>query len=144
MTRPTAATTPCARGTSVRRRGILPDQRRDYVNPHEPEIQPGDRDGACPVVARPGRVLDQAAAAGGDAAAAGATAGLNDAADPFLFEQYARRRATYPERLTSKTGRLPAALAGLAYSLEVCSFRVHLAEPSRLRHLRALSLWTPP
>ena len=54
-----------------------------------------------------------------------------DACDPYLYAQYQRRTGSPCERF-SFANVAAGALAGRRYSLVVCSFALHLAEPSRL------------
>jgi hypothetical protein len=103
-----------------------------YVNPHEPEIGQALK----MAVARWGldlsRVLDLAAGSGeATLALRGLGAGRIDGCDPYLFAQYQRRTGKPAERFSFEDVAA-GALAGRAYSLIVCSFAMHLAEPSRL------------
>jgi SAM-dependent methyltransferase len=104
----------------------------DYRNPHEPQIER-----LLGIVARDWnlnftRVLDLAAGSGEVTLALRRLgAGHTDGIDPFTF-------AAYEERTGQAAGResfeqiADGALAGRSYSLVVCSFALHLLEPSRL------------
>jgi hypothetical protein len=116
----------------------------DYVNPHEPEI----RHCIALSVSRWSldltNVLDLAAGSGGATLALREIgAGSIDGCEPYLFEQYRRRTSQSAERFSFED-IAGGALAGRAYSLIVCSFALHLADPSRLpRICFQLSLVSP-
>lgn len=104
----------------------------DYVNPHEPEI------GHALGLARSKWALDLShvldlACGGGEATLALRALGAAciDGCDPYLFDLYQRRTGTPAERFSFEE-IAAGALAGRGYSLIVCSFALHLAEPSRL------------
>jgi hypothetical protein len=108
-----------------------------YTNPHEPEVRHAIRLAVQRWTPDLSHVLDLAAGSGEatlalrDLASAGVEVGEIDGCDPYLFEQYERRTGRPAERFSF--GDVAAgALAGRTYSLIVCSFALHLAEPSRL------------
>jgi hypothetical protein len=104
----------------------------DYVNPHEPEVGQAIEMAHARWPLDLSRVLDLAAGSGeATLVLRRLGAGAVEAVEPFLSEQYARRTGTAAERLTF-ADVAAGALAGRAYSLVVCSFALHLAEPSRL------------
>ena len=104
----------------------------DYVNPHEPEVAHALGLAKSTWGLDLSRVLDLACG-GGEATLAlrELGAGHIDGCDPYLFDLYERRTGTPAERF-SFADVAAGALAGRAYSLVVCSFALHLAEPSRL------------
>jgi hypothetical protein len=120
------------------------DHSGDYANPHEPEIR------QCLAMAKErwplhlSRVLDLAAGSGEATLALrelGAT--VIEACDPYLFAQYERRTGRPAERFSFEDVAA-GALAGRTYSLVVCSFALHLVEPSRLPAVcQQLSLVSP-
>lgn len=104
----------------------------DYVNPHEPEIRQAIGMAHERWRLDLARVLDLAAGSGeATLALRELGAGAVEACEPFLLEQYARRTGAAAERHAFEDVAA-GALAGRAYSLVVCSFALHLAEPSRL------------
>lgn len=116
----------------------------DYVNPHEPEIGHvlglAVREWNLDLA----RVYDLAAGTG-EATLALRELGAGDVSgcDPYLFAQYERRVGRPAERF-SFADIAAGALAGRNYSLIVCSFALHLAEPSRLPAVcQQLSLIAP-
>jgi hypothetical protein len=105
---------------------------KDYVNPHELEIAQA----VAMAVERwrldLSHVLDLAAGTGEATLALRALGATNvDGCEPFLFEQYENRTGRSAERFRFED-IAAGALAGRRYSLIVCSFALHLAEPSRL------------
>ena len=120
------------------------DHAAAYANPHEPEV----RHLIGLAVKKWGldvsRVYDLAAGSGeATLALREAGAGAVQACDPFLFTQYERRTGSPCERF-SFADVAAGALSGRAYSLIVCSFALHLAEPSRLPAVcQQLSLIAP-
>ena len=116
----------------------------DYRNPHEPALRAAL---AAAVGAwRPdlSHVLDLAAGSG-EATLALRELGATrvDAIDPYTAEAYARRTGAAAERLSFEDVAA-GALAGRTYSLVVCSFALHLCEPSRLPAVaQQLSLVAP-
>ena len=122
------------RGEYERRgvRAFYEEYGADYRNPHE------DRVRACIVTVvaawRPdlSHVLDLAAGSGeATLALRELGAGRIDGIDPFTAEAYLRRTGSKAEPLTFEDVA-EGALAGRRYSLIVCSFALHLCEPSRL------------
>jgi SAM-dependent methyltransferase len=108
------------------------DHAADYVNPHEPEVAHALRLAASTWALDLSHVLDLACG-GGEATRALRELGAArvDGCDPYLSDLYERRTGTPAERFGfDDVAR--GALAGRAYSLVVCSFALHLAEPSRL------------
>jgi hypothetical protein len=78
------------------------------------------------------RVLDLAAGSGeATMALRDVGAGTIEACDPYLFAQYERRVGQPCERFSFED-IAAGALAGREYALVVCSFALHLVEPSRL------------
>jgi hypothetical protein len=106
-----------------------------YRNPHEPVVAKAL--GRAVELWRPNlsRVLDLAAGSG-EATLALRALGATDVhgVDPFTADAYERRTGTPAERLTFEAVAA-GALAGRAYSLVVCSFAMHLVDPSRLPRL---------
>jgi hypothetical protein len=108
------------------------DHAADYSNPHEPEVAHSLGLAKVKWSLDLSRVLDLAAGSGeATLALRGLGAGVVEACDPYLFAQYERRTGMPAERL-SFADVAAGALAGRAYSLVVCSFALHLVEPSRL------------
>ena len=105
---------------------------KDYANPHEPEVVHALGLARSKWDLDLTRVLDLAAG-GGEATLAlrGLGAARVEGCDPYLFELYERRTGTPAERFSFEDVA-GGALAGRAYSLVVCSFALHLVEPSRL------------
>ena len=107
----------------------------EYRNPHEPQIERllGIVSGEWNLDLS--RVLDLAAGSGEvTLALRGLGAGLIDAIDPFTFEAYQARTGQTAGRETF--GQIAEGeLSGRSYSLIVCSFALHLVEPSRLPKL---------
>lgn len=104
----------------------------DYVNPHEPEVAHSLGLAKIKWGLDLSHVLDLACGSGEATLALRALgAGRVDGCDPYLFELYERRTGTPTERFSFEDVAR-GALVGRAYSLVVCSFALHLAEPSRL------------
>ncbi len=104
----------------------------DYRNPHEGSIRAALE--ATVRTWRPGlgRVLDLAAGSGeATLALRDLGAGQVDGVDPYTADAYAARTGQPAERFTFQDVAA-GALAGRAYDLVVCSFALHLCEPSRL------------
>jgi hypothetical protein len=116
-----------------------------YRNPHEPAVARSLAEAVrrWPIdLSR--RVLDLAAGSGeATLALRPLVAGEIDAVDPFTYEAYATRTGRPCERLGFEEVAA-GALAGRSYGLIVCSFALHLCEPSRLPGVvAALSLLAP-
>ena len=113
-------------------RGFYRGSGADYRNPHEPQLRRCIR--AAVETWRPdlSHVLDLAAGSG-EATLALRELGANriDATDPYTVDAYAERTGTPAERLRFEDVA-GGALAGRIYTLIVCSFALHLCEPSRL------------
>jgi hypothetical protein len=106
-----------------------------YRNPHEPQVVRSLE--AAVREWRPdlNRVLDLAAGSGeATLALRELGAGAIDAIDPFTFEAYRERTGQTAGRETFEQ-IAAGALAGRDYTLIVCSFAMHLMEPSRLPRL---------
>lgn len=103
-----------------------------YRNPHEPAVGRALRVAAGRWAPDLSRVLDLAAGSGeATLALRGLGAGHVDGVDPFTHEAYARRVGRPAERFTFEDVAA-GAVAGRQYSLVVCSFAMHLCDPSRL------------
>ena len=103
-----------------------------YCNPHEPQLRRCLR--AAVETWKPdlSRVLDLAAGSGeATLALRELRAGVIDGVDPYTADAYLRRTGQEAERLTFEAVGA-GALAGRRYTLIVCSFALHLCEPSRL------------
>jgi SAM-dependent methyltransferase len=116
-----------------------------YRNPHEPAVVRSLTESVrrWPLdLSR--RVLDLAAGSGeATLALRELGAGAIDATDPFTHAAYAARTGRACERLGFEDVAA-GALAGRSYGLIVCSFALHLCEPSRLPGVAAaLSLLAP-
>src|SRR4051812_16638471 len=153
-TNPIPADNPDPPGTSLSIRGEYESHgveayyRRfggQYRNPHEPAVARSLREAVrrWPLDLS-GRVLDLAAGSGeATLALRSLGAGAIDGVDPFTHEAYAARTGAICERLGFEEVAA-GALAGRAYGLIVCSFALHLCEPSRLPGVAAaLSLLAP-
>ena len=112
--------------------GFYAESGADYRNPHEPQVR------RCIRLAvekwRPdlSRVLDLAAGSGeATLVLRELGAGNVDGVDPFTSEAYHRRTGRLAEKLTF-ADVAAGALAGRRYTLMVCSYALHLCEPSRL------------
>lgn len=108
------------------------EHAQHYRNPHEPEVRHAIGLAVAKWKLNLSRVLDLAAGTGeATLALRELNAKCIDACDPYLFAQY-------EQRVGQRCGRLSfediaaGALAGRTYDLIVCSFALHLAEPSRL------------
>jgi hypothetical protein len=115
--------------------GFYRDSGGDYRNPHEPQIER-----LLGIVTRDwnldlSHVLDLAAGSGEvTLALRGSKAGTIEGIDPFTFKAYHERTGQTAGRETFEQ-IAEGALAGRSYSLIVCSFALHLVEPSRLPKL---------
>ena len=125
---------PSIRGEYEQRgvRGFYEASGADYRNPHEPQVR------RCIVhvvrTLRPdlSRVLDLAAGSGeATLALRELGAGEVDGVDPYTAEAYASRTGRAAELFTFEDVAA-GALVGRHYSLIICSFALHLCEPSRL------------
>jgi hypothetical protein len=104
----------------------------DYANPHEPEVRQCIEMAASRWRLDLSRVLDLAAGSGeATLALRDLGAGAIEACDPYLFELYKRRVGQPCERFSFED-IAAGALAAREYSLIVCSFALHLVDPSRL------------
>ena len=108
------------------------DHAADYTNPHEPEIAQAISMATSKWALDLSAVLDLACGSG-EATRALRDVGARriDGCDPYLFELY-ERRTGIPAEQFSFEDVAGGALAGRSYSLIVCSFALHLVEPSRL------------
>lgn len=103
-----------------------------YANPHEPEIRHAIAMAAGRWPMDISRVFDLAAGTGeATLALRELGAGVIDACDPYLSEEYQRRTGAVAERFSFED-IAAGALAGRSYGLIVCSFALHLVERSRL------------
>ena len=113
-------------------RGFYSASGADYRNPHEPKLR------RCVqhvvTIWRPdlSHVLDLAAGSG-EATLALRDLGASriDAIDPYTSDAYQARTGHPAEQLTFEDVA-DGALSGRRYTLIVCSFALHLCEPSRL------------
>lgn len=116
-------------------RGFYQDCGGNYRNPHEPQIER-----LLEVVTRDwnldvSNVLDLAAGSGEvTLALRGLGAGRVEGIDPFTYEAYYARTGQIVGRETFEQ-IAAGALADRCYSLIVCSFALHLVEPSRMPKL---------
>ena len=105
-----------------------------YRNPHEPQVRRAIRHAVETWDPDRSHVLDLAAGSG-EATLALRELGVSpeniDGADPFTAEAYRARTGRSAERFTFDNVAA-GSLAGRQYSLIVCSFALHLCEPSRL------------
>jgi hypothetical protein len=116
-------------------KGFYRDSGGGYRNPHEPQIERllGIVTGAWNLDLS--RVLDLAAGSGEvTLALRGSKAGRIEGIDPFTFKAYQERTGQTAGRETFEQ-IAEGALADRSYSLIVCSFALHLVEPSRLPKL---------
>ena len=104
----------------------------DYRNPHEAQVRACIRHAAGAWNLDLSHVLDLAAGSGeATLALRELGAARADGIDPYTADAYAGRTGSPAERLTFEQ-IAAGALAGRRYSLIVCSFALHLCEPSRL------------
>ena len=105
-----------------------------YRNPHEPQVVRSIRHAVQTLRPDLSSVLDLAAGSG-EATLALRELGVApqniDGVDPFTADAYLARTGRVAERFTFEDVAA-GALAGRDYSLIVCSFALHLCEPSRL------------
>jgi hypothetical protein len=113
-------------------RAFYEESGAGYRNPHEPQVRACIRSAVTTWRPDLSHVLDLAAGSGE------ATLELRDlgaarvdGVDPFTADAYAGRTGSPAERLTFEQ-IAAGTLAGRRYSLIVCSFALHLCEPSRL------------
>lgn len=115
-----------------------------YRNPHEPQIEAAIDEAIRRWSLDLTHVLDLAAGSGEITLALrerGAT--QISAIDPFTFDAYSARTGSPAERFTFEQ-IAEGAISSQCYSLIVCSFAMHLCEPSRLPALTMqLSLIAP-
>jgi SAM-dependent methyltransferase len=112
--------------------GFYSERGGDYRNPHEPVIREALGIAAERWPLDLSRVLDLACGSGEvTLALRDLGAGVIDGVDPYTGEAY-RERAGQAAEPFSFEEIAAGALAGRAYSLIVCSFALHLLEPSRL------------
>ena len=105
----------------------------DYANPHEPEIARAIGMAVARWPLNLARVLDLASGSGeATLALRQLGAGVVEGCDPYLFQLYERRTGTPAERFSFEDVAAGALAGRAAYGLVVCSFALHLAEPSRL------------
>jgi SAM-dependent methyltransferase len=117
---------------------------RDYRNPHEPIVRRSLEIAAEKWPLGLSLVLDLAAGSGeATLVLRELGAGRVEGIDPFTAEAYQARTGSAAERFTFEQ-IAGGAIAGRTYSLVVCSFGLHLCEPSRLPGVAwALSLISP-
>jgi hypothetical protein len=115
--------------------GFYRDRGGDYRNPHEPQIRKSIGIAAREWRLDLSRVLDLAAGSG-EATLALRSCGAEaiEGIDPFTFDAY-HQRTGQPALRMSFEQIASGELAGPRYSLIVCSFALHLVEPSRLPRL---------
>ena len=110
-----------------------------YRNPHERAVRAAIGKAVARWSIRLDHALDLACGSGeATLALRQLGAGAIDAIDPYTYAAYAARTGGAAERLTFEQ-IAAGALAGRWYSAIVCSFALHLVEPSRLP-ARALQL----
>ena len=103
-----------------------------YRNPHEQAVRAAIRRAIGRWSIRLDRVLDLACGSGEATLALREVGAASiDAIDPYTYAAYATRTGSAAERLTFEQ-IAAGALAGRWYSTIVCSFALHLVEPSRL------------
>ena len=103
-----------------------------YRNPHEPAVRRAITSAVATWQPDLSRVLDLAAGSG-EATLALRGLGAADVGgiDPYTAEAY-QRRVGKPAEVLGFEDVAAGALAGRRYTLVVCSFALHLCEPSRL------------
>jgi len=115
--------------------GFYRDCGDDYRNPHEPQIERLLKIVAEDWTLALSHVLDLAAGSGEvTLALRGLGAGRIEGIDPFTYDAFQARTGQTAGRETFEQ-IAEGALAGRSYSLIVCSFALHLVEPSRLPKL---------
>jgi hypothetical protein len=103
-----------------------------YRNPHEPQVRRSIESAVRTWRPDLSRVLDLAAGSGEvTLALRDLGAGSIDGVDPYTAEAYEARTGVAAARFTF-ADVAAGALTGRRYSLIVCSFALHLCEPSRL------------
>ena len=106
-----------------------------YRNPHEPAVRAAIVQSAARwhIPAASGSPVLDLACGSGEVTLALQSLGCDwiDAIDPYTYEAYAARTGRTAERLTFEE-LAAGALAGRRYRTIVCSFALHLVEPSRL------------
>lgn len=113
-------------------RGFYAQSGADYRNPHEPQVRRCIKIAVEKWSPNLTQVLDLAAGSG-EATLTLRELGARriDGIDPYTADAYAARTGAAAERLAFEDVA-GGALAGRSYSLVVCSFALHLCEPSRL------------
>ena len=113
-------------------RGFYRDAGAEYRNPHEPQVRRCIAAAVAKWKPDLSRVLDLAAGSGeATLALRELGAGQVDGADPYTADTYFARTGSLARPLSFE-GVAAGALAGRRYTLIVCSFALHLCEPSRL------------
>lgn len=108
------------------------EQGASYRNPHEPVIRRLLREIIGPWQLNTQRVLDLACGSGEvTLALRDFGAGQIQGIDPYTYQAYAERTGQPAEALSFEQ-IAAGALVGRQYTLIVCSFALHLVEPSRL------------
>lgn len=116
-------------------RGFYQAQGGTYRNPHEPQVVRSLEAAVREWNLDLKRVLDLAAGSGEATLALRALgAGAIEGIDPFTFDAYRQRTGQVAGRETFEQ-IAAGALVGRDYTLIVCSFAMHLVEPSRLPQL---------
>lgn len=113
-------------------RGFYGASGADYRNPHEPQLRRCIRQVIATWRLNLSNVLDLAAGSGEATLALRDFGASNiDGIDPYTSDAYRARTGNPAEHLTFEAVAA-GALSGRRYSLIVCSFALHLCEPSRL------------
>ena len=112
--------------------GFYQSAGSEYRNPHEPQVRHSILSAVRDWKMDLSNVLDLAAGSGeATLALREAGAARVEGIDPYTFEAYRRRTGQIAGRETFEQ-IAQGALAGRDYSLIVCSFALHLIDPSRL------------
>lgn len=146
MTRPSRSATRSIRSRyeDVGVDAFYRDEGSDYRNPHEEAIGKLLAEAIAAWDIDLAKVLDLAAGSGEiTLALRGLGARRVSGIDPYTFDAYRRRTGTGAEKFTF-ADIAAGALRSRRYSLIVCSFALHLCEPSRLPGVaQELSLIAP-